>query len=191
MSPLGHIVERCAKVCIISFSRLSRRRALGPSSEPRRQQGGQGGGRPLPAASAALAAGIVKSGFQTLLQCHTGGSHCARLAVQNAQALHLAEFGPVRSIAAPDGSLCRAAFAARFQADFRPYPQHLSWRFNAPADSAPLWRSNHCSFRSSSWSPCKIFSSPLNRNTRERGLQFYIWNSACPSDSRKGDHPFE
>ena len=60
MAPLGHIVERCAKVCIISPSRLSRRRALGPSSEPRRQQGGQGGGRPLPAASAALAAGSVK-----------------------------------------------------------------------------------------------------------------------------------
>ncbi len=36
-----------------------------------------------------------------------------------------------------------------------------------------------------------IFSSPLKRNTRERGLQFYIWNSSCPSDSRKGDHPFE
>nr|DAY79065.1 MAG TPA: hypothetical protein [Caudoviricetes sp.] len=40
-------------------------------------------------------------------------------------------------------------------------------------------------------SNCKIFSSPLKRNTRERGLQFYIWNSSCPSDSRKGDHPFE
>ena len=54
------IVERRAKVCIISPSRLSRRRALGPSSKRRRQQGGQGGGRPLPAASAALAAGSVK-----------------------------------------------------------------------------------------------------------------------------------
>lgn len=40
-------------------------------------------------------------------------------------------------------------------------------------------------------SNCKIFSSPLKRNTRERGLQFYIWNISCPSDSRKGDHPFE
>ena len=40
-------------------------------------------------------------------------------------------------------------------------------------------------------SNCKIFSSPLKRNTRERGLQFYIWNSSCPSDSKKGDHPFE
>ena len=37
----------------------------------------------------------------------------------------------------------------------------------------------------------KIFSSPLKRNTRERGLQFYIWNISCPSDSRKGDHPFK
>lgn len=54
------IVERLAKVCIISPSRLSRRRTVGPSSEPRRQRGGQGGGQPLPAASAALAAGRVK-----------------------------------------------------------------------------------------------------------------------------------
>lgn len=60
MSPLGHIVERRTKVCIISPSRLSRRRTVGLSSEPRRQQGGQGGGRPLPAASAALATGSVK-----------------------------------------------------------------------------------------------------------------------------------
>ena len=40
-------------------------------------------------------------------------------------------------------------------------------------------------------SNCKIVSSPLKRNTRERGLQFYIWNSSCPTDSRKGDHPFK
>ena len=37
----------------------------------------------------------------------------------------------------------------------------------------------------------KIVSSPIKRNTRERGLQFYIWNSSCPTDSRKGDHPFK